>query len=397
MGRKLSYIAAAVILIVSATVAAILIAGRPETVRQEVPSRVPFVSTTSITRGEGAIPIYGGGTVRSHAEVNVTAEVSGRVIWVNPTFQSGGQVPRGEALFQIDDANYLGQVDRAQANVDAQELELMRVTTEADLARIQFEKRENDQTPAPLSPLALWEPQIEAAQSALKRDQTELAEAKLYLSRTVIHSPFSAAVLNESVTVGEFVAAGQSVGRIYAVDTVEVMVSLPDQNAALIPNLWELKPGVNRKRVAARVTAEYGDSMVSWAGYVDRAEAALEQQTRTIKVVIRVPHPFTSGRIAKPESHMQLNDPPPLLIGKFVNVEIDGITPEQYFKIPRSALKLNNEVWVVADDVISRIPVQVWQRSEDEIFVTGALEEGQEIVISGIQTAIDGMTVQTGS
>ncbi len=78
-----------------------------------------------------------------------------------------------------------------------------------------------------------------------------------------------------------------------------------------------------------------------------------------------------------------------------MNVEIDGIVPDQYFRVRRSALKPDAEVWVVHDDVLNRVPVQVLQRSEDEVFLTGTLEEGQQVVVSGIQAAIDGMAVRT--
>ncbi len=395
MGRRLSFLVAGIILVGCTVIAAILIARRPETARQAIPSRAPFVTTDSVMSGEGPIPIHGGGTVRPYAEVDVTAEISGRVVWVNPTFQSGGLVSSGEVLFRIDDADYLGRVDRARANVAAQEVELMRVTAESNIAKAQFERRKDEESTVQPSPLALWEPQIAAAQAALSRDQAELVESELHLSRVAIYSPFTAAVLSESITVGQFVAAGQSVGHLYSIDTVEVVVPLPDESAALIPGLWGLRPSTQNRRISTRVIAKYGEQHYSWAGYVDRAEAALKRQTRTIEVVIRVPNPFTAGLALDTEDFTQSNSVPPLLIGKFVNVEIDGIIPDQYFRVRRSALKPDSEVWVVRDDVLSRVPVRVLQRSEDEVFLTGTLEEGQQVVVSGIQAAIDGMAVRT--
>ena len=395
MGRIRSFLVAGIILVVCVVIATILIARKPETARQTVPSRAPFVTTDSVMSGEGPIPIYGRGTVRPYAEVDVTAEISGRVVWVNPTFQSGGLVSSGEILFRIDDANYLGRVDRARANVTAQELELMRVKEESSIAKTQFERWENEGNTGQPSPLALWEPQVEAAQAALNRDQAELAEAELHLSKVAISSPFTAAVLSESVTVGQFVVAGQNVGRLYSIDAVEVVVPLPDESAALIPELWGLRPNTQNSRIPARVIAKYGEQHFSWAGYVDRAEAALKKQTRTIEVVIRVPDPFTAGLNLNTETLTRSNSTPPLLIGKFVNIEIDGVVPDRYFRVRRSALKPNAEVWVVRNDVLHRVSVQVLQRSEDEVFLTGPLEEGQQVVLSGIQAAIDGMAVRT--
>jgi len=395
MGRRRSFLVAGIILVGCVAIAATLIARRPETARQAVPPRAPFVTTDSVTSGEGPIPIYGGGTVRPYAEVNVTAEISGRVVWVNPAFQSGGLVSSGEILFRIDDADYLGRVDRARANVAAQELELMRVKEESSIAKTQFERWESEGNTEQPSPLALWEPQLAAAQAALNRDQAELVEAELHLSRVAIESPFTAAVLSESVAVGQFVAPGQNVGRIYSIDTVEVVVPLPDESAALIPGLWGLRPSAQNKRASTRVIAKYGERHYLWTGYVDRAEAALKMQTRTIEVVIRVPNPFTAGLDLNTEDFTQSNSIPPLLIGKFVNVEIDGAIPDQYFRVRRSALKPDTEVWVVRNDVLNRVPVQVLQRSEDEVFLIGPLEAGQQVVVSGIQAAIDGMAVRT--
>ncbi len=395
MGRKISFLIAGIILIVFVALAIILVAQRPETARQSPPSRTPFVSTASVIRGSDVIPIYGGGTVQPHSELSVIAEVSGRVVWVNPVFRSGGQISSGDTLFRIDDTDYLSQLSRAQANVAVQEVELMRVTAEAEIAGRQFEgwtRQEGAELP---SPLALWEPQIKAVQASLDRDKAALAEAESRLSRTAVQSPFTAAVVNESITLGQYVTVGQSVGHIYAVDAVEVVVSLPDESANLIPGLWGLKPGTNRTKVSARVIARYGDRRYSWNGYVDRAEASLEPETRTIEIIIQVPDPLGSG--------MEIHDPqqsdniPPLLIGKFVDVQIDGTFPQQFFKIRRSALKPDNEVWIVENETLRRVPVQILQRSEDEVYVTGALEDGQQVVVSGLQGAVDGMSVRTGS
>ena len=278
MGRKLSFVIAGIILVVCVSVAAILTVTRPETARQEPPPRTPYVTTATVMTGEGA------GTVQPHTEVHVTTEVPGRIVWVNPAFQSGGRVSSGEILFRIDNAEYLGRVDRARASVAAQEVELMRTKAEFRIAKERVDKWKHEGDSNRPTPVA-----------ALDRDQAELAEAELRLSRTTIYSPFSAAVVSESVTMGQFVATGQNVGHLYGTELVEVSVPLPDESAALIPELWSLKPGTDNRNIPALVTARYGDQQYSWTGTVDRVEAAPESQTRTIEVIIHVRNPFTSG------------------------------------------------------------------------------------------------------
>ena len=140
MNRILSSVVVVGILAGSAAVAWVLVSGRPEPARQPVPSRVPFAATADVVAGAGPIPVYAAGTVRPRAEVDVAAELTGRVVWVAPNFQSAGRVDPDQLLFRIDDADYRNTVEQAGASVAVQELELLRVTEEARIARSQYER-----------------------------------------------------------------------------------------------------------------------------------------------------------------------------------------------------------------------------------------------------------------
>ena len=324
MSRRKSFLVAAGILFGSVAIAVIMVRLRPDPPLREPPSRVPYVTTAPAAAGEGAIPVYGAGTVRPRAEIDVTAEITGKVAWVSPAFQGGGRVGAGQVLFRIDDADYRNRVRQARANVAAQEVALLQAEEDARIARAEYElfrKRDGEAAAGDANPLALREPQLAAARAALARDSATLADAELALARTEVLAPFSGIVRNEMVDVGQFVAAGQGVGRFYATDAVEVVVPVSDAEAALIPDLWRLSAGDGNRRVRATVSAEYGDQDHEWEGYVDRAEAALDEQTRTIDVIVLVPRPFSGTG-------------PPLLVGQFVEVRIEGIAPERYFTVP---------------------------------------------------------------
>lgn len=387
MSRRKSFLVAAGILLGAVAIAVIMVELRPEPPLRDPPSRVPFVTTATAVSGEGAIPVYGAGTVRPRAEIDVAAQITGKVAWVSPSFQGGGRVGAGQVLFRIDDADYRNRVQQARANVAAQEVALMQAEEDARIARAEYElfrKRDPGAASGDASPLTLREPQLAAARAALARDSAALADAELALSRTEVLAPFNGIVRNETVDLGQFVAAGQGVGRLYATDAVEVVVPVSDAEAALIPDLWRLRAGDGNRRVRATVSAEYGERNHEREGYVDRAEAALDEQTRTIDVIVRVPRPFSGTG-------------PPLLVGQFVEVRIEGIAPERYFTVPRAALRTGNEIWALrADNLVAIVPVEVLQRSDEVVYVTGALEPGQAVVVSGIRIATEGMVVRTG-
>lgn len=406
MSRRRSFLIAAGILGGAVVLAAIMIALRPDPPLREPGSQAPFVTTAPATARVGAIPVYSAGTVRPRAEIDVATQINGKVASVAPAFLSGGRVSAGEVLFRIDDADYQNRVQQARANVAAQLVALLQAEEEARIARAEYEgflrRRGDGAPPGEASPLTLREPQLAAARAALARDSAALADAELALSRTEVRAPFSGIVRTEMVDVGQFVAAGQGVGRLYADDAVEVVVPLSDADAALIPDLWMLDAGDGDTSVEATVIAEYGDGAYAWSGYVDRAEAALDEQTRTIDVVVRVPGPFAGGRAFTPGGDGTEADDgprgPPLLVGQFVEVRIAGAAPERYFTVPRSALRTGNEVWALRQDtLVTIVPVGVLQRADELVYVTGSLADGQAVVLSGLQFATEGMVVRTSA
>ena len=379
--------------------AAFLVWLAPEPEQRELPSPLPFVTTAPVIAGSGAIPVYGAGTVRPSAEIDIAPQVGGRVVWVNPSLRSGGRIGAGETMFRIDEADYVNRLREAEADVAERRVAMLEAEEEAAIARDEFERfserREGSGPDAGIGPLVLHEPQLAAARAALERDEARVADANLALARTRVKAPFNGFVRDESVDMGQLVSPGQSVGRLFAADDVEVVAPLSDANAALIPDLWALGAGDGEQAVSARVIAEYGAVRYAWDGYVDRADASLDDETRTIDVIVRVPQPFSPG---VPLGGAGAPDEgPPLLVGKFVQLEISGLAPERYFRVRRAALRPGNEVWTVgADGTVTIVPVRTLQRGDDEVFVTGDLEDGQAAITLGIQFATNGMRVRAG-
>ena len=134
---------------------------------------------------------------------------------------------------------------------------------------------------------------------------------------------------------------------------------------------------------------------------MDRVDGALDEQTRTLDVIVRVPEPYSGDAANAGGSEGGDADPgaggPPLLVGKFVDVELEGIAPDAWFRIRRAALRPGNEVWVVRDGRVTIVPVEILQRLDDDVYVTGDLVAGAQVVVGGIQVGTDGMEVRTAS
>jgi RND family efflux transporter MFP subunit len=374
---------------VAITAGAILL--RPEPPRSEPEERIPSVTTVVAVAWSEPLPVTGAGTVRPTAEVDLAPQVAGRVEWVSPDFVSGGRVTRGNLLVRIEPADYENRVAQAEAQVAQDRVGLLQAEEEARIALDEFRRFQarSGATGDP-SPLTLREPQLEAARAALLRSEAQLRDARLALDRTEIRAPFDGVVRSETVDPGDLAAVGQPFGRLYASESVEVIVPLADSDAGLLEGLWDLRAGRAEGRLAARVTTSVGARRFVWDGYVDRAEAALDEQTRTIDVVVRVPAPFRPGR------PVDASDPvggPPLLVGQFVDVEMEGRVGE-FFRIPRTALRVDDEVWVVEEGRVRIVPVDVVQRLDADLFVRGDLEDDAAVITGGVAVATEGMVVE---
>lgn len=403
MSRRAGYLLAAAILLGSIGAAGLLIARRPELSLRPPDVRVPVALSEPVRAGVGPIPVRGFGTVRPREEVDVAAEVGGRVVWVAPAFVSGGRVGRGDVLFRLDDADHRHRIARAEAQIVEQQVELLRAEEEARIARSQYERFRSRRSAPPAEeagPLAFWEPQIAAARAGVERARIALEEARLGLSRTEVRAPFAGLVRTESIGAGQLVEAGRAVGRIYASDVFEVVVPLADAEAALVPGLWAAGAGDADRRIAAAIVIEYGGLQLTWDGHVDRVDPTLDEQTRAVDIIVHVADPLAAGVHAgggSADPAAGVTNSPPLQVGRVVEVQFAGATPAEYFTVRRAALRPGDEVWVVRDDNLRIVPVRVVQADDDVVHVTGALRAGEPAVVDGIEVAVDGMAVQSAA
>jgi RND family efflux transporter MFP subunit len=364
-----------------------LVASRPEPVRAVKPRQDPVVSVARLRSHSAPLVVEGTGTVRPTAEITLSAEVSGRVAMVSAEMVRGGAFKEGDVLLRIEDQSYRNAVAIARAEVEQRRVDLALAAQNQSIAEQEYEllrARLGTRAPADTSlaaRLARKQPQYEAALASLHRAEAQLADAELDLSRTVVRAPFSGRVRSETVDMGQVISAGQTVAEIYGTDAVEVDISLSTRQAALIDDLWT---EAVTDRTPAVVRAEFGGTWHEWEGFVEHASGALDQATRTVEVVIRVPDPFDAGDAR-----------PPLLVGSYVRASIAGRASSSHYALPRSALRDGPSVWVVdEEETLRALEVGVIQEVQDTVFVQGALNGGERIVVSDLTVMTDGMSVR---
>lgn len=141
--------------------------------------------------GDARLRLLDTGTVQVRNSIELSPQVSGRVVWVNSALASGGSFRRGEVLFRLDDADYRAAVDRARADLAVRQADLQVEQAEGEIARREWGLL-NPGEPVPV--IVGREPQLARAEAAVRSAQTALADAERTLARVNFSLPFDGRV-----------------------------------------------------------------------------------------------------------------------------------------------------------------------------------------------------------
>ena len=378
--RIFHFIVTLVFIGIGALVFVVLTATKPKLERTQPPVPKPMVSVARIKTRPQVVIIRGEGTVRPLREIQLVPQVNGKVVFASRALVNGGEFQKGDVLLRIDPVDYQLALTLAQARVKDSESKLKVAEEEAAVSREEWQllyeaDPKNKQIPA----LVAKEPQLAAAKAKLAADRADLQKAKLNLERTEIKAPFDGRVDEENVDIGQYVAVGQALATLFSINQAEIVVPFEDEDL-----YWFHVPGFtpdDEPGSVVSVSTRVAGRASIWPGRVVRAEGKLDERTRMINVVIRVNKPYETK--------------PPLAVGLFVTVDIEGRTLENAAMLPRAALRENNVVWVVdKNGQLTFRKVNVARLTSDAVLVDGGLKNGEMVVVSPLKAVTDGMRVR---
>ncbi|MFH1135708.1 MAG: efflux RND transporter periplasmic adaptor subunit [Pseudomonadota bacterium] len=351
-----------------------LTADRPEAEKRRPEILAPLARVFEVQKGAFPITVIGQGTVRPMKEVGLAPQVSGRLTFVSPALVNGGAFSKGDLLLAIDQADYRLAVEAAKAKLSG--------------AQARYEVADNDFKRAksllPRNVISTekfesTEAEYKNALSNLETARNELQKAALNLTRTEIQAPFEGRTSQENVEVGHYAAPGVPVATLFSVETAEIVVPLEDEELRWfhVPGFTPGKGPGSKVVVKGRIAGRE----ISRRGQVARVEGQINERTRMVNVVVRVDRPYS--------------ETPPLAMGLFVSVEIEGLILPDAAAIPREALRQGDLVYVVDPPGTLRFrPVRIARRQGDKILIEQGLNHGDLAVTSRLKTPTDGMKVR---
>lgn len=286
------------------------------------------------------------GTSRAIQSITLYPVTSGEVVAVN--FEPGQAVDKNDVLVELDQRDEKLAVELAELRV-------------ADAERLYQRYKRSADTGATLPTT------LDAAETALEEARIELNRARIALDDRSIEAPFSGYVGITDVDPGDRIQPSTAITTLDNRSALLVRFQVPE---LLVGNL-QTGDQVAIATWNSRRPAAYGE-IVDLDSRVDPA-------TRTFVARARVDN--SDDRLRPGQSFR-------------VTLEVLGST---YPVLPEVAVQWGADgayVWTVADRQGRRVPVNIIQRLEGRVLVEGPLQEGELIVVEGIQRMRPGIEVE---
>ena len=334
------------------------------------------------------------GTALPRTSIQLVSEVSGKVVSVAGSFDTGQLVAKDEVLLKIDTRDYELALTQAEAQVAQAELQLQMEVKEADVVRREWQLLNQGEPTG----LQAREPQLANARAALQAARASEERAKRNLDRCEIRAPCAGMVARANIRPGQFAALATPLGELFATDIAEVRLPLISSDLSFIDLPRTGVKVALEQAPEVSLSIQTGDRRSEWLGHIMRSEETLDPVNRMVYVVAQVTDPYG----------LASGTPSPLRSGTFVRASIKGRTQENVIVLPRQALRGKNRVWIVSE----KSTLQEWLgyrephkklifRSVDvsfadakQVIITNGIQPGEQVITSLLAGAIHGMEVK---
>lgn len=350
----------------------------PKSERQ--PQRKLETARLELKRDHFPVILQSQGTVRAHHMTTLTAQVAGTVDRISPVFEDGAFFNAGDVLLELNPADLGAQLMASESRLARAEAAFAQEEARAKQARLNWEDIGYKEVP---SPLVLRVPQLKEANANVTAARADLDQAQRNLDRTKVRAPFAGRVKSRMVGQGQSVGGTTALGEIFATDYAEVRLPLSASQIAFarLPNREDYAP-VNVTLTDALLSQPNAST---WRAKIVRTEGALDESSRELFAIARIDDPFglISGN-------------PELRIGQPVRAAVEGITLENVFVLPRSALRGVNRVFLIEREglTIQRTTVEPIWSTPDVLVVRDGLNHGDWLAISRLPYAPNGAPVE---
>ncbi|MGD2085716.1 MAG: HlyD family efflux transporter periplasmic adaptor subunit [Candidatus Aminicenantes bacterium] len=355
-------------------VLAILVMNVLSSFRTEPPKMPPkeikrYVKAQKVAYGDIESQVAGSGRLSSMQEVDVIAEVQGKILGGEVPLKKGQSFKKGDLLFRIyDQEARFGLLARKSRFLNA--IANLLPDFKVDFPD-SYQKWANflgsiniEQDLPPLPKINAANEKIFLAGRNILSDYYGIKGEEVRLKKYKIYASFTGTYTDVFLEVGSIANPGSRIGEIIHTEQLELEVPIEVHNADWI-----------KFRDPVYVTTEDGSR--EWSGKVVRKADFVDTRTQSISVFV--------GLESTAEN--------PLYPGMYLKAVFPGIIVRNAMQMPRNAVFNTNEVFVVKDGRLAKEQISIYKVDEKHLIFSG-LEEGMDLVVEPLVNATEDLKVE---
>jgi membrane fusion protein (multidrug efflux system) len=329
-----------------------------------------------ITLKKGSFPITTilPGRAETFQTADIRPQVSGLIREI--AFKEGGEIKKGDLLYQIEDAPYIAAVEQAKAAISKAEASVP--SAESNLDRYQR-----------LVGSGATQIEFETAKTTLLQAKAEVESAKAALSaaqidldHTRIVAPFDGIIDQTAVNVGNVVSANQTTALTTIRQLDPIYISLTESSTNLLKLRDAMAAGdiKGEANVVFHLILENGKEY-NQQGKLDMSKQVVSETTGTFIIRVLFPNP---DRIVLP--------------GMYVRATVE-LGAEAGYALPQLATSRDangrlTAQFVSADGKVETRAFENSSPSNNSWLVTEGIKDGDQLIVSGLQSITSGMPVK---
>jgi multidrug efflux system membrane fusion protein len=334
--------------------------------RQAAPS-IP-VSVATVSRADVPVTLSALGAVTAFNTVTVRPRVDGQLMRI--VFREGQFVKQGDLLAQIDPRPFQVQLEQAEGQLARDQAQL--ANAKVDLTRYQTLWAEDSIARQNVDAQQSTVNQLEAA---LKVDEGAVDSARLNLTYSRITAPVSGRVGLRLVDVGNVVTASATTGIVVItqVEPIAVVFTLPEDALPIV------LPRIRQGQTLPVDAFDRAGATRLASGTALTLDNQIDQATGTVRL----------KAVFSNHDHS-------LFPAQFVNVQLLADTLRSQLIVPASAVQQGPQgtfVYVVRDAKANVCPVKIGITQGERASVASGLNAGDVVVTDGIDRLRDGASV----
>lgn len=331
-------------------------------------------------------------TTNALMQVNLLPQVQGDITGI--FFKEGSHVKKGQKLYDVDSKIYQDNYNAAMANLKVAQGTLVQSQEDAD--RYAYLNKYNAVAKQLYDHAVIT---LENSKSSVKASAQAVKSAKTSLSYATIYAPFTGTIGFSNVKLGDVVSVNTTVLNTISTDdpmAVDFII-----NEKQLPKFEKMQH--NAHPVDSLFTIILPDnSIYPYLGKISVIDRAVDPQTGAIKVRLVFPNPKGDLRVGMSclvRVHNQ-DAAPQLVLPNRAVIEQMG---EYFVYIARDTM-VNNPA-AKADSakdkkkvmVAFEKKVQVGQVVGPNIIIKSGVNQGDKVVVDGVQTLHDGAHITTAN